>query len=259
MILVSVFVILIFFFGLVSRRLERTIISGPMVFTAAGLAVALALPELTRVELKLKPVVIFGEVALALVLFTDATRIRLRALLHASLPDRLLAIGMPLTIVAGTIAAMLLLTDLTVWEAAILATILAPTDAGLGHLVVGNPWVPARIRRALNVESGLNDGISLPVLMLFIALARAAPGLGHLAWINYTLQQLGFGIIVGLATGWLGGWLLHFAEKRRWITETFEQLTLRALALIDWGPGSGFGRKRDARRHCGECVCQIWL
>ena len=187
MLIIGIFIALIFLFGLVSRRADRTIVTAPMVFTAAGILVALAFPEMTDGELRLKPVAVFAEVALALVLYTDATRIRLRTLLHESLPARLLAIGMPLTIFAGTVAAVLLLADLTVWEAAILATILAPTDAGLGQVVVNNPRVPARIRQALSIESGLNDGISLPFLMLFIALARVDPGIGRLAWIGYTL------------------------------------------------------------------------
>jgi NhaP-type Na+/H+ or K+/H+ antiporter len=180
-------------------------------------------------------------VALALVLFTDATRIKLRALMRASLPDRLLAIGMPLTIVAGATVAVLLLSDLTVWEAAILATILAPTDAGLGQVVVNNPRIPARIRQALNIEAGLNDGISLPFLMLFVALAIADPGVGRFAWISYTLQQIGFGILIGLAIGWLGGWLLHHAKKRAWMTETFQLLSLLCLALLAWGLAEQMG------------------
>jgi NhaP-type Na+/H+ or K+/H+ antiporter len=241
MILIGVFILLLFLFGLVSRRAERSIITGPMVFTAAGILVALALPGLAKVEVDLKPVVTFAEVALALVLFTDATRIRLRTLLHETLPSRLLAIGMPLTIVAGVVAALLILPRLTLWEAAILATILAPTDAGLGQAVVHSPRVPVRIRQALNIEAGLNDGISLPFLMLFISLARADPGVGHWVWIGYTLQQIGFGILLGLAIGWLGGWLVHYASQRGWMTETFQDLSLLALALLAWGLAEASG------------------
>ena len=241
MLIIGIFILLIFLFGLVSRRVERTIVTGPMVFTLAGILVVFALPEVARVELELKPVVLFSEVALALVLFTDATRIKLRALMRASLPDRLLAIGMPLTIVAGATVAVLLLSDLTVWEAAILATILAPTDAGLGQVVVNNPRIAARIRQALNIEAGLNDGISLPFLMLFVALAIADPGVGRFAWISYTLQQIGFGILIGLAIGWLGGWLLHHAKKRAWMTETFQLLSLLCLALLAWGLAEQMG------------------
>lgn len=242
MIVVGVFVALVFLFGLVSHRLERTIVTGPMVFTAAGLLTAFALPGLTEVQLEIKPVVLLSEVTLALVLFTDATRIRVRALLRsAGLPARLLGIGMPLTLVAGTAAALGLLPGLTLWEAAILATILAPTDAGLGQVVVNDPRIPVRIRQALNVEAGLNDGISLPFLMLFVALARADPGLGHLTWVVYTLQQIGFGLLVGAAFGWVGGWLIHYAAEREWMAEPAKELCLLAVALMAWGVAETLG------------------
>jgi NhaP-type Na+/H+ or K+/H+ antiporter len=239
--LIGIYILLLFAYGLVSRRLERTIVTGPMVFTVAGIVVAMSLPDLAGVDLGIKPVTLFGEVTLALVLFVDATRIPAHILLHASLPRWLLGIGMPLTIVAGTVAGVLLFPSLTLWEAAILATILAPTDAGLGQVVFGNPLVPARIRRALNVESGLNDGISLPFLMLFVALAVADPGLGRLAWIGYTAQKIGFGVLLGLVCGWGGGWLLHQAEEREWMTETFGQLGLLSLGLLAWGVAEAVG------------------
>jgi NhaP-type Na+/H+ or K+/H+ antiporter len=241
MLLIGIFIVLLFAYGLVSRRLERTVITGPMVFTTAGILVASSLPGLTGVELELKPVVVFSEATLALVLFVDATRIPARILLHAALPRWLLGIGMLLTIVAGTAVALVLLPGLTFWEAAILATILAPTDAGLGQVVFSNPRVPARIRRALNVEAGLNDGISLPFLMLFVALAVADPSLGPLSWLSYAAQQIGFGLLVGLACGWGGGWLLHQAEERGWMTETFGQLGLLSLALLAWGVADAVG------------------
>ena len=109
-----------------------------------------------------------GEIALAIVLFTDAASTNLSALRqNQALPLRLLGIGMPLTIVLGTAVAALVLTDLMFWEAAIVGTVLAPTDAALGQAVVSNPRVPLRMRQALNVEAGLNDGLSVPFLALF--------------------------------------------------------------------------------------------
>jgi NhaP-type Na+/H+ or K+/H+ antiporter len=104
-----------------------------------------------------------------------------------------------------------------------------------------SPRVPVRIRQALNIEAGLNDGISLPFLMLFVALAGADPGLGRFVWIAYTAQQIGFGILVGLAVGWLGGWLMHYAAGRKWMTETFQELGLLALALLAWGGADALG------------------
>ena len=86
-------------------------------------------------------------------------------------PIRLLLIGLPLTIAAGVGVGYLIFDDLTFFEVALLATMLAPTDAALGQAVVTNETVPSRVRESLNVESGLNDGICVPVLLVFLALA----------------------------------------------------------------------------------------
>ena len=150
-----------------------------------------------------------GEIALAIVLFTDAAGTNLSALReNEALPLRLLGIGMPLTIALGTLVAALVLTDLTFWEAAIVATVLAPTDAALGQAVVSNPRVPVRVRQALNVEAGLNDGLSVPFLALFLTLAEAEEE--HLSanlWIRFALEQIGFGALVGVGVGLVGvGW-----------------------------------------------------
>ena len=160
---VSLFLIsfLILLFGLVSERLHRTIFTPPMVFVAIGLAVGAGVfgsfesydgAELTR---------LLAEITLVVVLFTDASRISLKELeKDFKLPLRLLGVAMPLTILLGTVVAYLLFDDLTFWAAAVLATVLAPTDAALGQAVVSSTIVPARIRQALNVESGLNDGLA---------------------------------------------------------------------------------------------------
>jgi NhaP-type Na+/H+ or K+/H+ antiporter len=206
-----------------------------MIFATAGLILAFAWPDQYGGAVEMKPWLLFSEIALAVMLFTDATRIRIRALTgSADLPVRLLGIGMPLILLAGTIVAALLLTELSIWEAAILATVLAPTDAGLGHAVMSSDRVPQRIRQALNVEAGLNDGLSMPFLMLFIALARVDAPLQDTSWINYTLGQVGLGLLVGLFLGWLGGWLMGRATRRGWIEEAFPQLCLLALAVVTW-------------------------
>jgi NhaP-type Na+/H+ or K+/H+ antiporter len=237
---------LIFLYSLLSHRLERTILTGPMIFTAAGILMYFALPDLLRAPLEVKPVLQLMEIALAVVLFTDGTRIRIAELIgSASLPSRLLVISMPLIILVGSIAAALLFTDLSIWEAAILGAILAPTDAGLGHAVMSSKRVPVRIRQALNVESGLNDGLAIPFLMLFIALARVDQPLSDRSWIVYLIQEVGLGILFGLLFGWIGGWLMGQAKKRKWMSAGMQQLALLAFvilawAVIDFSPGNGF-------------------
>jgi sodium/hydrogen antiporter len=237
----------VFTFGLVSRRLERTVLTAPLVFVVAGVVLGPAGLGLVELGLDDHSVLLLGEIALALVLFTDAARINLSALWqNEGLPLRLLGIGMPLTIALGTVIGALVLTDLTFWEAAIVGTVLAPTDAALGQAVVSNPRVPVRVRQALNVEAGLNDGLSVPFLALFLTLAEAEEELlSANLWIRFTLEQVGLGVLVGVGVGLAGGWLVNQASKREWMTESFQRLALLALALIAWAladtvGGNGF-------------------
>jgi NhaP-type Na+/H+ or K+/H+ antiporter len=237
----------VFAFGLVSRRLEGTILTAPLVFVAAGIVLGPAGLGLAEFALDEHTVLLLGEIALAIVLFTDAAQTNLRALRqNEALPLRLLGIGMPLTIALGTAIAALVLSDLTFWEAAIVGTVLAPTDAALGQPVVSNPRVPARVRQALNVEAGLNDGLSVPFLALFLTLTEAEEEhLSASVWIRFALEQVGFGVLVGIGVGLVGGWLVSRASRGGWMNESFQRLALLALAIIAWAladtvGGNGF-------------------
>jgi len=239
----AVLAVIVFSFGLVSRRLEGTSLTAPIAFVAAGVVLGPAGLGLVEFGLDSHTVLLLGEIALALVLFTDAASIKPSALRqNEGLPLRLLGVGMPLTIALGTAAAALLLTDLTIWEAAIVGTVLAPTDAALGQAVVSNPRLPARVRQALNVEAGLNDGLSVPFLALFLSLAVAEEELQRASyWIRFALEQIGFGALVGLGVGLAGGWLVRWASQRGWMTESFQRLALLALALIAWSLADHIG------------------
>jgi len=143
--------------------------------------------------------------------------------------------ALPLTILFGAIVANLLIPELSsFWEAAILATILAPTDAGLGQAIVENVKVPARIRQALNIEAGLNDGLSIPFLTLFMALVIFENPLQNASFLHFMGEQVGFGVLVGMVVGFAGGWLVREAENRDWMLPTLAQLSLPALAIIAW-------------------------
>jgi sodium/hydrogen antiporter len=233
----------VFAFGLVSRRLEGTVLTAPIVFVVAGFVLGPAGFVLVAFNLDGHTVLLVGEIALAIVLFTDAASTNLTSLRqNQALPLRLLGIGMPLTIVLGTVVAALLLTDLTFWEAAIVGVVLAPTDAALGQAVVSNPRVPVRIRQALNVEAGLNDGLSVPFLALFLTLAEAEEE--HLSadiWIRFALEQIGFGVLVGAGVGLVGGWLVRWASQRGWMADSFRRLAFLALALIAWALADQIG------------------
>ena len=233
-------------YALVSRRLESSVISAPMFFVAVGVAVGPHALDLVHVELTHGTAFHVAELTLALLLFSDAAGVDLQALRgNASLPGRLLGIGMPATIALGMAAGAAVLTDLEFWEAAIVAAVLAPTDAALGRTVVSSPLVPARVRQALNLESGLNDGLSVPFLALFIAIAGAETLPTARDWLQFALEQIGLGTLIGLAVGGAGAWVVEQASERGLMIDVFEQfaaLSLAALAflLADEAGGNGF-------------------
>lgn len=148
--------------------------------------------------------------------------------------SRLLAFAMPLVIVFGTIIAALLFDALTLWEAAVLAVILAPTDAGLGQAIVQSARVPAGVRQSLSVEAGLNDGLAMPFFTLFVSLARLDARSNQTSIVKFTLEQIGYGVEIGVLLGAAGGWLLQQASERRWATDTYQQLSLVALGLASF-------------------------
>jgi NhaP-type Na+/H+ or K+/H+ antiporter len=137
---------------------------------------------------------------------------------------------MLLTILLGALAALVLFRRLSIWEAGILGSILAPTDAGLGQVIVSSERVPVRIRQALNVEAGLNDGLAVPFLLFFIALS--APGEQDGGLTRFILEQLGYGTAIGLGIGLAGGWLLGFADRKESMTASFQQMGAVALPLL---------------------------
>ena len=228
-----VFVLLLFLYCILSRRLERTIVTAPIVFTAAGILMFPALQGIFRAGLGSDVSLNLAEVGLVMLLFTDASRTDLNVLRSIrNLPARLLSTGMLLTIFLGAVAARFVFPQLSLLEAGILSAILAPTDAGLGQIIVNSPRVPMRIRQALNVEAGLNDGLSVPFLLFFIALAAAKIEGGAASLLQFIVEQLGFGLLVGLAIGLVGGWSLDLARRKEWIAESFQQIGVVALPLL---------------------------
>ena len=233
MTLVAIFIALVFLLSLVSGRLERTIVTAPIVFTGAGMVAFLCLPGLRDRQANLELLLQIAEVGLVLLLFTDASRTDLRVLKNIrNLPVRLLSTGMLLTILLGALGALAIFPKLSLWEAGILAAILAPTDAGLGQIIVNSPRVPMKIRQALNVEAGLNDGLSVPFLLFFIALGSGGAQGEHARLTTFIIEQLGYGTLVGLGIGGIGGWLLGVAHRRKWMAHSWAQLGVVALRLL---------------------------
>jgi sodium/hydrogen antiporter len=225
----AIFVSLFFLYSLISRRLEQTVVTAPIVFTVAGMLMFPALPAILKFGVNAGVLSWLAEIGLVLLLFTDASRTD-TALLRCigNLTVRLLSVGMLLTILLGAVTARLIFPHLSNWEAGILA----PTDAGLGQIVVNSSRVPMRIRQALNVEAGLNDGLCVPFLMFFIALAAAKTEGRAASLTQFIVEQLGYGILVGGGIGLVGGWLLGLAHRKGWMAESFQQIGVVALPLL---------------------------
>jgi NhaP-type Na+/H+ or K+/H+ antiporter len=228
--LLAIFIFLLFAYSLVSGRLEKTVVTAPILFTVAGMLVYPVMGAEVA-SLHSGSFLSLAEAGLVLLLFTDASRTDLKVLGNIrALPARLLSVGMLLTILLGALAAKLVFPSLTLWEAGILSAILAPTDAGLGQIIVNSPLVPMRVRQALNVEAGLNDGLSVPFMLFFIAMAAAGTDEARLA--NFIWEQLGLGLLVGAGIGLIGGWLLNAARRAEWMEDSFTQLAVVALPVF---------------------------
>ena len=172
-----------------------------------------------------------AEFTLVVLLFLDAAQIKLSALRRRHVwPVRMLVIGLPLMILLGVGAGMLLFPGIPLAALALMAAILAPTDAALGQAVVSDPCVAARPRRALTVESGLNDGLALPAVLLFASLTAHAGTQSGVEWIAFGVKQVILGPIAGVAVGLAGGVALLAAKSRDLTAETFEGIAALALA-----------------------------
>jgi NhaP-type Na+/H+ or K+/H+ antiporter len=221
----------VFTWGAVSARLERADLTAPIVFTTVGATLAgLGLIHGAAAPEQLKLLV---EITLVWVLFSDAARVRVtdvRRDLGRIL--RLLALGLPLTILAGWGLAAWLFPALGIWLALLVGAALAPTDAALGVPVVTNQAVPSRVRRLITVESGLNDGIATPVVMVAIAGAAAGEDIAGAAGPGGAMVELAIGVAVGVIVGFAGGRLLRWARRRGWAAEDFTGIAVLALALL---------------------------
>lgn len=223
-------------YALVSGRLQGTVVTAPLVFVVFGYLIGGGGLGVARIDPGHSAIHFIAEFTLILVLFTDAARIDLmRVRRDHNLPARMLIVGLPLAIIIGTVLATLVFPHFSIWEAALLAALLAPTDAALGQSVVSAPAVPIRIRQAINVESGLNDGIALPAVLLLAALATAtteAAGTGE--WLRFGLLQVTLGPVVGVIAGYSGARLLDFSATRQWATNAFQGIGILALAILTY-------------------------
>jgi NhaP-type Na+/H+ or K+/H+ antiporter len=222
---------LVFAWGALSARLERFDVTAPIVFTAAGLLLTHGPLAVLGVTPSKEVVKALAEATLVLVLFSDASRVGLHHLrADLGLCVRLLGVGLPLTIGLGMLLALALPGITSSWLALLVGAALAPTDAALGAGMMVNPAVPARIRRLINVESGLNDGIATPFVLVAIAGASTAEHTGGQG-AGWAVAELALGLLIGAAVGGAGGWLVKVSRRRGWVAEGFAGAAVLGLAL----------------------------
>ncbi len=243
----AILALFIFIYSMVAGRIERSAISGPIVFVIAGFLMGPFGFGWFKGDATSSDLRILADLTLALILFIDAANADLSVLKRQfRIPSRMLLLGLPGVIVLGFGIAILMFDGLSLYAAAILATMLAATDAALGKAVITNKAVPARIREGLNVESGLNDGICVPILLFFIALAVGGEhGHGETSALALVAQELGIGMAVGLGLAFLGAYLLRWCWKNGWVTEIWIQVTVVGLAIASFAlaqslHGSGY-------------------
>jgi len=244
----AILAVFAFAFSVAGGRIERSWISGPIIFLCFGLLAGPVGLGILEFDIGTTQLRVIADLTLALVLFIDAANANLATLrTHARIPRRMLLIGLPLCIALGALLALLVFPAFTLYDACLLATMLAATDAALGKGVISNKAVPAKIREGLNAESGLNDGLAVPFLFLFLALATGTTqsGQGAALAVELVLRELGIGIAVAVVMVGVAVPLLRFARDHGWGTDIWRQLPVVTLALSCFAAaqalhGSGF-------------------
>lgn len=230
--------------AVVSGRLEGVWLTEPLVITGLGVIAGFALLD-EPIDLETPLLLTFLELTLALVLFSDASRIDVARLRSGyTWPLRMLLIGMPVVIVLGAALAGWYLT-LPLGIALLIGVLLAPTDAALAEPVLVAEKVPPRVRQAINIESGLNDGLAVPALLIAIGLIESETGQTGGEAAGLVMSQLGIGIVGGIVLGWLGARLIGTGTESGWMNPLHQKIAAVALALVGFAGvqllgGSGF-------------------
>jgi NhaP-type Na+/H+ or K+/H+ antiporter len=231
-------------YSAVAGLVERSLVSGPIAFTVVGLILGPRVFDILHLDLEAYGLRALAEFTLAMVLFTDAANADIRFVRrNLGIPQRLLMIGLPLTIILGMAFAWVLFPSLALLEVALLAAILAPTDAALGAPVVTNQAVPAVMRESLNLESGLNDGICVPVILILLGYATGTQ-VEHAALAHVTTvvaEEIGIGLAVGLALTAAASAMLRFANRHGWTSGRWLETPALALAAVCFAAAQAIG------------------
>lgn len=233
-----------FLYATISGRVERSWLSGPVLFVLIGFLLGPSVLGIMHLDLDAHGLLLLAELTLALVLFVDAANVdiaRIRA--NAALPQRLLLIGLPLTILLGFAVAYLLFPGLSWVEVALIAAILAPTDAALGKPVVVSPAVPTDVRQTLSFESGLNDGICVPivVLLLGVAVGMEVDQEPLTRALTVVVEEFGIGLVTGVVLSVVGSFLVRQALAHQWVGETWTGACVIALAIATFMAAQALG------------------
>lgn len=238
--------LLIFLYGLISRKSANSPLTAPIFFVVAGLICGPAILGIYQMHLDHEVIKLIAETGLILVLFSDASTVSIkRFIVDRSVPVRLLFVGLPLTMVLGALLAWPIFPELPFASLLLMALILSPTDAALGLAVVQSKAVPEKVRRWINIESGLNDGISLPPILATMAYILHRTNQQQEGLALFITEQIGLGALAGILVGYFGGRLIQKATEHAWMSSTFARLSAVALAFISYGVaeyinGNGF-------------------
>ena len=238
------FAALLFVYSLISEKVERLSLSGPIVFVTVGVALGPLGLEWFNPSVNFGNGKLLIDLTLALFLFVDAASANLSVLRkNWRIPGRMLLLGLPVTMVLGAILAMMLFPEFSVYEAAILGVMLAATDAAtdaaLGKAVVTNQGVPAHLREGLSAESGLNDGLAVPFLLLFIALEQGSAVRGEGVALELLAEEVGIGLAVGVVLSLIAAKVVRFAREADWLGHVWQRMSVPALAILIFAVAQG--------------------
>jgi len=228
--------LIILIYGFFSSFLEKFNISGPMIFLLIGVLLSSLGLDILNIDLASDAVKMIAEIALIIVLFSDASSLNLKELKKEwKISARLLFIGLPLTILFSSYVATLFFPNEPLLYLILMALILAPTDAALGKAVVTDKLVPKKIRESINVESGLNDGIVFPLLITVVLLIVGGKEIGSdNSWISYLFEQISLGVLLGMVSGFFGAKILTKAVEKGWIKDVYRNLSPVSLAILSY-------------------------
>ena len=239
--LIFIIALIVLIYGFFSKALEKFNISGPMIFMSLGILLSPLVFGLANLKLDETVVEIVAEIALIIVLFTDASSLNITKLRREwRLSVRLLFVGLPVTIMFAMGIAMLFFPTESYLYLLLMALILAPTDAALGKAVVSDSRVPEKIRSCINVESGLNDGIVFPMLITVLLLITSGSQADN-SWFMFLVEQISLGFIFGAICGFVGAKILSKAMDKNWIFDTYKNLSPVSLAILSFYISEHFG------------------